>query len=67
MAKPQTASTPQKLDPFDIILFGATGDLAMRKLMRAMYRRVAAGQIAPGAKIFAVARSDLYTSTSRNF
>ena len=31
---------------FDLILFGGTGDLAMRKLMPALYRRVSAGQIA---------------------
>jgi len=61
MAKPQTSTNHQKIDPFDIVLFGATGDLAMRKLMRAMYRRVAAGQIQPGSKIFAVARSNLTT------
>ena len=52
-------ATIQKPDPFDIVLFGATGDLSMRKLMRAMYRRVAAGQIPKGSKILALARSDL--------
>jgi glucose-6-phosphate 1-dehydrogenase len=62
MANPQTSANHQKPDPFDIVLFGATGDLAMRKLMRAMYRRVAAGQISPGSKIFAVARSNLTTA-----
>ena len=48
-----------KLDPFDMILFGATGDLAMRKLVRALFRRAAAGQIPAGSKIIGVARSDL--------
>ena len=52
-------ATQQKLEPFDIVLFGGTGDLAMRKLVRAMYRRVAAGQIPSGSKIIAVARADL--------
>jgi glucose-6-phosphate 1-dehydrogenase len=47
-----------KLDPFDMILFGATGDLAMRKLVRALFRRAAAGQIPAGSKIIGVARSD---------
>jgi glucose-6-phosphate 1-dehydrogenase len=47
------------LEPFDIVLFGGTGDLAMRKLMRAMYRRVAAGQIPKGSKILALARAEL--------
>jgi glucose-6-phosphate 1-dehydrogenase len=52
-------ATPQKLEPFDIVLFGATGDLAMRKLMRAMYRRVVSGQIPPGSKIVGLARANL--------
>jgi len=55
-------ATPAKLDPFDIILFGATGDLAMRKLVRALYRRVCAGQIPKGSKILGLARSDLTTA-----
>ncbi len=48
-----------KLDPFDMVLFGATGDLAMRKLVRALYRRATAGQIPPGSKIIGLARADL--------
>ncbi len=48
----------QKLEPFDLILFGGTGDLAMRKLMPALYRRVSAGQIVQGSRIIAVARSN---------
>ena len=48
-----------KLDPFDVVLFGATGDLAKRKLVRALYRRAAAGQIPPGSKLIGAARADL--------
>jgi glucose-6-phosphate 1-dehydrogenase len=48
-----------KLEPFDVVLFGATGDLAMRKLVRALFRRTVAGQIPPGSKIVGLARSDL--------
>jgi len=47
------------LDPFDLVLFGGTGDLAVRKLIPALYRRLAAGQIAPGSRIIAVARGKL--------
>ncbi|HEY1898275.1 MAG TPA: glucose-6-phosphate dehydrogenase [Steroidobacteraceae bacterium] len=47
----------QQLEPFDLILFGGTGDLAMRKLLPALYRRVSAGQITSGSRIIAVARS----------
>ena len=46
-------------EPFDILLFGATGDLAMSKLLRGIYRRVSAGQIPEGSKVFALARSEL--------
>src|SRR5688572_24717310 len=48
-----------KLEPFDMVLFGATGDLAMRKLVRALYRRAIAGQIPAGSKIIGLARADL--------
>ena len=49
----------QKPEAFDLVLFGGTGDLAMRKLLPALYRRTAAGQIAPGSRILAVARAAL--------
>ena len=42
---------------FDLVLFGGTGDLAMRKLLPALYRRFGDGLIAPGSRIIAVARS----------
>ena len=35
----------ETLQDFDLILFGGTGDLAMRKLLPALYRRFAAGQL----------------------
>ena len=35
----------QSLPTFDLVLFGGTGDLAMRKLLPALYRRSCAGQI----------------------
>jgi glucose-6-phosphate 1-dehydrogenase len=31
--------------PFDLVVFGGTGDLARRKLLPALYHRLAAGQI----------------------
>ncbi|HTY51554.1 MAG TPA: glucose-6-phosphate dehydrogenase [Steroidobacteraceae bacterium] len=46
-------------EPFDLVLFGGTGDLAMRKLLPALYRRVVARQIASDSRILAVARSQL--------
>lgn len=44
---------------FDLILFGGTGDLAMRKLLPALYRRCADGFIPENARILGVARTDL--------
>ncbi|GGH12772.1 glucose-6-phosphate 1-dehydrogenase [Alsobacter metallidurans] len=47
------------VDPFDMVVFGATGDLAARKLMPALFRRDLAGQIPPEARIIGVSRSRL--------
>jgi glucose-6-phosphate 1-dehydrogenase len=47
------------LPSFDMLLFGGTGDLVTRKLLPALYRRFAAGQISPESRIFGVARSGL--------
>jgi glucose-6-phosphate 1-dehydrogenase len=49
----------QSLPTFDLILFGGTGDLAMRKLLPAMYRRKACGQLAGESRIIGVARGEL--------
>jgi glucose-6-phosphate 1-dehydrogenase len=49
----------QKLDTFDMVLFGGTGDLALRKLVPALFRRHVAGQIGPSSRVLAVARSGL--------
>jgi glucose-6-phosphate 1-dehydrogenase len=47
------------LPVFDMLLFGGTGDLVTRKLLPALYRRFAAGQIAPESRIVGVARTAL--------
>lgn len=44
---------------FDLVVFGATGDLAQRKLLPAMFYRCADGQVPPESRIFGVARSKL--------
>jgi glucose-6-phosphate 1-dehydrogenase len=44
---------------FDLIIFGGTGDLAMRKLLPAMYHRDGDGQIIGDSRIIAVGRSPL--------
>ena len=44
------------VDPFDLVVFGATGDLAQRKLLPALFHRDEQGQIPPGARIIGVSR-----------
>ncbi|MEM1382758.1 MAG: glucose-6-phosphate dehydrogenase [Pseudomonadota bacterium] len=45
--------------PFDLVVFGGTGDLARRKLIPALYHRLRAGQMPPEARVIAAARSDM--------
>ncbi|ATJ90866.1 glucose-6-phosphate dehydrogenase [Acetobacter tropicalis] len=45
------------IDPFDFIIFGATGDLTMRKLLPAFLRRFHAGEFTQDARIICIARS----------
>ena len=47
------------VDVFDLVIFGGTGDLAMRKLLPALYHRDGDGQILEGSRIIAASRSDL--------
>ena len=49
----------QSCPDFDLVLFGGTGDLAMRKLLPALYRRVAAGHVTLASRIIGAARSEL--------
>ncbi|WP_371395939.1 glucose-6-phosphate dehydrogenase [Fretibacter rubidus] len=47
------------VDPFDIVIFGGTGDLSRRKLLPALYHRYLDGQIDDSSKIIGVARTEL--------
>ncbi|MDO5657675.1 MAG: glucose-6-phosphate dehydrogenase [Paracoccus sp. (in: a-proteobacteria)] len=47
------------VDDFDLVIFGATGDLARRKILPGLYRRFVAGQMPEGARIIGAARSTL--------
>ena len=47
------------VSPFDLVIFGATGDLARRKILPGLYFRMKAGQMPEGARIIGAARSDL--------
>ena len=46
------------VDPFDLIIFGITGDLAKRKLIPVLYYRFSAGQIPEKSRIIGLARGD---------
>ena len=52
-------ANPSALDPFDLVIFGGTGDLARRKILPALFRRFCAGQFRDGARIIGVARARL--------
>ena len=45
--------------PFDMVIFGGTGDLARRKLLPSLYRRDYHTQICNDARIVCVARQDI--------
>ncbi len=47
------------VDPFDLVLFGATGDLARRKILPGLYRRFHDGQMPPEARVIGAARSGM--------
>ena len=50
---------------FDLVVFGATGDLAMRKLFPALLHRFLDGQIPKDSRIIGVARGEMSTEAFR--
>lgn len=55
------------VEPFDVIMFGATGDLAERKLLPALFRRQAARQFCEPTRIIGASRSKLSDDEYRAF
>lgn len=51
---------------FDLVIFGATGDLSLRKLVPALYHRDVAGQLNDDTRLFAVARGDMSDAEYRD-
>lgn len=47
------------VDPFDLVVFGASGDLAQRKILPGLFHRFAVGQMPEAARIIGVARSEM--------
>ena len=48
-----------KVDPFDLVVFGGTGDLAYRKLFPALYHREKTNQFTEPTRIVGVSRRDM--------
>ena len=47
------------VDEFDLVIFGGTGDLALRKLLPALYHREGDGQVSGDSRIIAASRRDI--------
>ncbi len=47
------------VEPFDLVIFGGTGDLAKRKILPGLFRRYCSGQMPENARIIGAARGDL--------
>ncbi|WP_428640917.1 glucose-6-phosphate dehydrogenase [Roseibium sp.] len=56
-----------EVEDFDLVVFGASGDLAHRKLLPALYHRDADGQMPPEARIVCSARRDYTDDDYRNY
>lgn len=53
------------VDPFDLVIFGGTGDLARRKILPGLFRRFCAGQMPTAARVIGAARTDLDAAAYR--
>jgi len=54
------------VDPFDLVVFGGTGDLARRKILPGLYRRFRDGQIPDTAQIIGAARTAMDAEAYRD-
>ncbi|WP_265516530.1 glucose-6-phosphate dehydrogenase [Nitratireductor luteus] len=55
------------VEPFDLVVFGATGDLSERKLLPALYQRQRAGQFSEPTRIIGSSRSELSDAAFREY
>ena len=55
------------VEPFDLVIFGGTGDLARRKILPALFHRFIAGQFSGGARIVGAARTEYDIAGYRDF
>jgi glucose-6-phosphate 1-dehydrogenase len=55
------------VEDFDIVVFGATGDLAQRKLLPALFHRDEQGQLSPGTRVIGTSRRAMGDEEFRSF
>lgn len=53
------------VDPFDLVIFGGTGDLARRKILPGLFRRYCAGQMPQEARVIGAARAEMDDASYR--
>ena len=54
------------VEPFDLVIFGGTGDLARRKVIPGLFRRFRAGQMTGDSRVVGAARAPLGTDGYRD-
>ena len=59
-------TTTIPVEPFDLVIFGGTGDLSMRKLMPALYQRWRARQMPADARVICVGRQEIENEAFKN-
>ncbi len=55
------------VEPFDLVIFGATGDLARRKVLPGLYRRFWSGQMPENARVVGVSRKPFTDEDFRDY
>ena len=61
------AATTIPVDCFDLIIIGGTGDLARRKILPGLFRRMCAGQLPDSARVIGASRRDMDRTTFQIF
>ncbi len=59
------AMVASEVEPTDIVIFGATGDLSLRKIIPALYYRLQAGQLPKESRIVLVGRQAMDAGASQ--
>ncbi len=54
------------VEPFDLVIFGGSGDLARRKIFPGLFRRFLTGQMPPDARLIGAARSAMTVEAFRD-